>query len=438
MKLLKLIVILIFCNLDLFSQVFPKVEDYQIEGFENINFINVLLDAESSITNFYAITDDGKVYDINNMGLTPTTNLIFQINGDISEAFTYDSLHYLSLITNKNTYLIRTKNFIDIDTLYSEEGFEINDFQVYNNKISMIVNNGLISKIVFRRIDDTQWETLVVPEYGFNRIAILYDNYYLYKYLDNDVSIYKYTGKSKSWSKSEPWSNLENPFIQLKQYSELKTRDSIIFAMGKFEPRGYILIFDEFLEHPFRAWTSGSHDISIQHDFEFDQDFDFRKNPNDNYQIGSSLEGVKGAYLNLPYFDGNIEGNQYEYEYSSDLRKIISNGFSQYKEFVAVGHNGIVLLINRGLSDVETQIEKEDNFSLYPNPAIKKDEVTMNSIDVMKSITITDLMGKVLYLYSGINMLEFQIPINDLPSASYFVRIVTDKAVVSRRFNVVR
>ena len=176
MKLLKLIVILIFCILDLFSQVFPKVEDYQIEGFENINFINVLLDAESSITNFYAITDDGKVYDINNMGLTPTTNLIFQINGDISEAFTYDSLHYLSLITNKNTYLIRTKNFIDIDTLYSEEGFEINDFQVYNNKISMIVNNGLISKIVFRRIDDTQWETLVVPEYGFNRIAILYDN----------------------------------------------------------------------------------------------------------------------------------------------------------------------------------------------------------------------------------------------------------------------
>ena len=84
------------------------------------------------------------------------------------------------------------------------------------------------------------------------------------------------------------------------------------------------------------------------------------------------------------------------------------------------------------------QYLKEDNFSLYPNPAIKKDEVTINSIDVMKSITITDLMGKVLYLYSGINMLEFQIPINDLPSASYFVRIVTDKAVVSRRFNVVR
>ncbi|MCB9221514.1 MAG: T9SS type A sorting domain-containing protein [Ignavibacteria bacterium] len=437
MKLIKLIVILMLCTLNLYSQVFPKVEDYQIEGFENINFINVLLDAESSITNFYAITDDGKVYDIKNMGHMPTTKVIFQIDGDISEALTYDSLHYLSLITNENTYLIRTNNFIDIDTLYSEEGFEINDFQIYNNTISLIVNSKQESKIIYRDINASEWNCLEVPEFGFNRLAVLRNNYYLYKYLHDDTSILINNSKSLDWTKLENFK-----IFDFEQFTDIIRKDTIMFALGKHKSSGEVILFDENLGQPSgQFWTPGAPGKNtIYYDIAFDRDYVFVWNTKDNYQVGRFDRSIdsSGAYLYKSVFQGDAYQNRKTYKSSYALRKIISNDFNQHKEFVAVGHNGFVLLINRGLSDVETQKEKEDNISLYPNPAIKKDEVTINSIEVMKSITITDLMGKVLYVYSGINKLEFQFLINKLPSASYFVRIETNKAVVSRSISVVR
>lgn len=434
MKLINLILILLLSTLNLYSQEFPKVEDYQIKGFENINFKNVLLGAESDISNFYAITDDGRIYDIKNMGHNPIISLLYQIEGDISEAFTYDSLHYLSLITADNTYLIRTKDFIDIDTIYSEVGFEINDFQIYNSTISMIVNNGVISKVISRGVDATQWEKLGVPEYGYNRLATLKNNYYLYKYLNDDMSILKYEGDNNKWNK------IDSSFLGLLQLSEIKTKDTIMFAFGKHNLFGNVVLLDDLLGHPSgRFWTPGAPArLKTCYDLAFDWNYGFPNRTHQNYQVGAYYGDSVGAYLHKSVFQGDAFQNRRSYSSSNALRRVISSDFNQHKEFVAVGHNGIVLLINRGLSDVETQIDKEDNISLYPNPAIKTDEITINSIDVMKSITVTDLIGKVLFSLGGINKLEFQLPISELPSATYFIRIETNIAVVSKIFNVVR
>ena len=434
MNLLKIILILLAYTSSLHTQEFPKVEDFQIKGFENVNFKNVLLDPKSSIDNFYAITDDGRVYDIKNMGYAPIVNLIFQIEGDISEAITYDSLHYLSLNTNNNTYLIRTKDFIVIDTLYKEEGFEINDFQIYNNTISMIVNNGTMSKVISRVVDATQWTTLEVPEFGYNRLATLKNNYYLYKYLNDDMSILKYEGNNSKWDK------IDSSFLGLLQLGEIKTKDTIMFAFGKHNLFGNVTLLDELLGHPSgRYWTSGvPARMKTCYDLAFDSNYGFPNRTHQNYQVGAYYGDSSGAYLYKSVFQGDAYQNRRSFSNSSTLRKIISNDFNQHKEFVAVGHNGFVLLINRGLSDIKTQKAEENNISLYPNPAIKTDEITIESKELIKSITISDIKGKVLFSTSSINRYNYRLSILELPSTTYFVSIETDNAVISKIFNVVR
>lgn len=428
---MKAILILILLNVFLlYSNEYekPKIEDYQIKGFENINFKNVLLDAESTIDNFFALTDDGRVFKVENMGLMPKITMVFSLDGDISEAFTYDSLHFLSLNTISNSYLIRTKDFINIDTLYEETGFQITDFQIYNSEISMIMNSGTVSKVVYKNLESSVWNSLDVPEFGYNRIATLLNNYYLYKYLNDDTSVLRNKDKSKSWEKIE-YKNEE-----LLQFTEMKTRDTLLFACGKFSPHGLILVFDENLNNANGFGLTGGRRKNTQYDFEFD----LLKNENDTYQIGESNVDGKGAFLYKFYYQGNDPRNQIEFPYSSSLNKIISNDHSQYKEFVAVGDNGIVLLINRGVTPVEVSESAVDGITIYPNPMVHQSDLTVKCKDIINKISITNLIGNNLIRVDNVTAFNYIFPLSGLSSGTYIIRVETASNNYSKIFNIVR
>lgn len=90
-----------------------------------------------------------------------------------------------------------------------------------------------------------------------------------------------------------------------------------------------------------------------------------------------------------------------------------------------------IRLYNRVLNDSEIKklnpasvgteiVTKDDRISVYPNPA--HDQLTVSAADDITSLTITNLMGQTMYSRRTASA-TVQVPIADLPSGVYIVRI---------------
>lgn len=80
----------------------------------------------------------------------------------------------------------------------------------------------------------------------------------------------------------------------------------------------------------------------------------------------------------------------------------------------------------------------EENFTLYPNPAENNVTLTTtleNSVTGV-SIEVTDITGKVVAVLSDLTLSEgtnsINIPLNDLESGQYIVRIITSETVITK------
>ncbi|TNE33933.1 hypothetical protein EP342_03400, partial [bacterium] len=186
---MKTIVLLILATTIITAEP-PEIEDFVLKGYEKSNFKNVLLDPDSPISDFYLITDVGTVLKVNDMGLNPEVQKVFTYDGKISEALSNDDTHYLSLIGKSETMLIATKDFLNIDTLYSETNAEITDFQIDDNKIYLLSNNGVTGKIIYAAIGENNWKEKAIPDIAFNRIFVMDSLIVLYKYLGDDITLY--------------------------------------------------------------------------------------------------------------------------------------------------------------------------------------------------------------------------------------------------------
>lgn len=409
----KLITILFLFTLNL-SATSP-VQDFQLKGFENTNFINILIDDDTYLDMFYCITDNGKVIRIEEMGDNPKVTQVFSFDGQISEAITSNNNHYLALTNDNNSYLIRTSDFLAIDTVYTSSS-KILDFVIYDNSLAMLVtdntNLGLEIAEIRTKLD---WKNYEIPtEEQYNRIAMNMDQIILFKYLNDDLSLFRSLDFGESWETKD--------FTQedYKYFLGIKAHDSLIYFYGAFNSNfSGVVGFTKDLNAI--GGFFGLLEKNTITDIEFLKGFNLKKNPNANYQVGFSEEVGEGAYIYYRYFD-----KRYIFPYSTSLNKIKTNKKVDSLEFVAVGDNGLIVLVNQGLSDVDydndTKVERS-TFEVYPQIAKKNTSIFINSREIINDLVIYDFTGREVISTTNINQQKYYQEIGNLSTGLYFVKV---------------
>jgi hypothetical protein len=408
------IIFLIALNLSAIS----PVQDFQLAGYENTNFINVLIDDDSYLDKFYCITDNGKVVRIEEMVENPIITEVFSINGQIIEAITHNTNHFLALTNDNNSYLIRTTDFITIDTVYNSSS-KILDFVIYDNNLAMLVTDNINLELVKSDfIDNISWNTFEIPtEEQYNRIAMNMDQIILFNYLNEDLSLFCSLDFGKNWEIR--YLNSDD----YKVFTGIKAHDTLLYVYGKLVDNtngvgGFTKDFG------FTDGTRGFFGLPGDNtilDFEFLKGFNLKKNTNANYQVGFSEDDGEGAYIYYRHFD-----KRYVFPYSTSLNKIKTNTKVDSLEFVAVGDNGIIVLVNQGLSDIEydnDELVENNSFEVYPQIAKKNTSIFINSRKIINDLVIYDFTGREVIAANNINQQKYYQGIGNLSTGIYFVKV---------------
>lgn len=117
-------------------------------------------------------------------------------------------------------------------------------------------------------------------------------------------------------------------------------------------------------------------------------------------------------------------------EYKSYAKNTISGEWdiSPYQDFMIRAYVTNVTGINN--------IIDNENIVIYPNPAIKN--ITISSEKKINDIQIIDLQGKKIISVENLDTEKCDLDVSKLKEGNYFVRIVIDNNVVSRKLLIAR
>ena len=93
--------------------------------------------------------------------------------------------------------------------------------------------------------------------------------------------------------------------------------------------------------------------------------------------------------------------------------------------------NGSLTGASVGIEKTEPQIIR-----IYPNPA--SDIINVTSDDNIKCVEMLSYLGQSVFTKSNLEMKQFQIDISNLPTGVYFVKIQTDRGIMSTKITVNR
>jgi hypothetical protein len=68
---------------------------------------------------------------------------------------------------------------------------------------------------------------------------------------------------------------------------------------------------------------------------------------------------------------------------------------------------------------------------LYPNPV--SDKLTVETTEAVTNVEIYNLMGALVYSQKD-NAKRIEIPTGNLPSGTYFIRLITPSGIETQRF----
>lgn len=427
---MKTIIILILTSvITLYSQSgHPEVEKFKLKGYENYNFNNVLLDPESPIEDFYLITDIGEILKVENMGLDPIVKKVFMYDGLITEAESEGEAHYFSIVSETETMLLATTDFNDLDTVYQEDNAEITDFRIDRGKLYILSNTGAEGKISYTPIGQKNWKQKDIPSPEFNQLFVMDSLLVLFKYLADDASLLYTNVDNKEWKEKI---NFLQEFY--KGYSNVREIKESISIYGKSHSEANRVYFINNQMDYNNISIAPPHHNTIK-DILFEPAFNFHSN---NIQVGSFDNFCECAFLFRFSFNGDWEQNVFLFEDTKSLNKIKSNKRSKNIQAVAVGTDGLILLINRSRTDIEEdnkdiKLDKNANFTIFPNPVGNQSELNIESEEIINSLSITDISGKQSLNIYQIGQRNYTLPINNLASGVYFITVngVSKKIVV--------
>ena len=153
----------------------------------------------------------------------------------------------------------------------------------------------------------------------------------------------------------------------------------------------------------------------------------------DNQNVSLSLtESTQGEYtlampLNNPFFDNPA------ISYADGLLKSTNKTVTNTIFSVQTGKNGYELSGTLNLSyNTGNDINHIENVSLkvYPNPVKAELQIESGNLKISQ-IRIVDLFGKTIYQFSE---LENQINVSSLSQGIYFVKLTTEKGILTKKF----
>ena len=423
------IILILTSVITLYSQSgHPEVEKFKLKGYENYNFNNVLLDPESPIEDFYLITDIGEILKVKNMGLDPIVQKVFMYDGDITEAESDGDTHYFSVISESETMLLATTDFMDLDTVYHEDNAEITDFRIDKGKIYILSNNGAKGKISYTPIGKNDWEEKDVPSPDFNRLFVMDSLMVLFKYLADDATLLYRNNGDSDWKE-------KNNFLQefYKGYSNVREINESISIYGKSHSEANRVYFLNNQMDYNNISIAPPHYNTIK-DILFEPAFNFHS---DNVQVGGFDNYCECAFLFRFSFNGDWEQNVFLFEDTKSLNKIKSNKRAKNIQAVAVGTDGMILLINRSKTDIEEDnkdinLDENANFTISPNPVGNQSELNIESEEIINTLSVTDINGKQSLNIYQVGQRNYTLPISNLASGVYFITVngVSKKFVV--------
>lgn len=422
-----IITLIIISTINLYSQNgHPEVEKFILKGYEEYNFNNVLLDPESPIEDFYLVTDIGEILKVENMGLNPIVQKVFMYDGEITEAESEGETHYFSVVSESETMLLATIDFMELDTIYQESGAEITDFRIDKGNLYILSNNGTEGKISYTSTSNNNWKEKTIPDIEYHRLFVMDSLLIVFKYLANDVTVYK-SNIETEWELSK---QLEQYIKNIADMKEFRSKISV-FGNIVSEPNR-VLYLDKYINY-FDFGVSADNSNFIN-DLLLENTFDFNR---DNIHVGNYLNDCECAFMFRFSFNGDIEQNVFKFLQTKSLNKIKSNKRAKNIQAVAVGTDGLILLINRSRTDINQDnndiiLDENANFTIFPNPVGNQSELNIESEEVINSLSITDISGKQSLNIYQIGQRNFTLPINNLASGVYFISVngVSKKFVV--------
>lgn len=163
----------------------------------------------------------------------------------------------------------------------------------------------------------------------------------------------------------------------------------------------------------------------------------------DKKLVAFIFETTGGSSLGyLGYQDAIIDANETRtFKFSGELdlplktyRAVVyyQNTASQWTSFTPSGSGQITFTLVNSPTGLETTNSNTD-LKIYPNPVI--DKLIIHCSSTMKSIKISDMLGKVCWTKDNINTNEVAVFLNSLHSGSYILKIETSNGFEVKKFN---
>ena len=146
-----------------------------------------------------------------------------------------------------------------------------------------------------------------------------------------------------------------------------------------------------------------------------------------NFTRLNSDGSVDATFLEDTGFD--TFGDVFSTAIQPDEKIVVVGAFTQYNTYY---RNGILRLHGDETADVESQSQEKASSSIriYPNPT--KDYINITSEEIIQSIEIYDITGR-LVKAELINRFEAQQNIDNLANGTYVLKIKTDKTEVAKK-----
>jgi len=138
-----------------------------------------------------------------------------------------------------------------------------------------------------------------------------------------------------------------------------------------------------------------------------------------NYSVAIELNAPQYLHSGISYADGKLTSN--------------STTITKSELFVETGKNNFQLTGTLNFTYIEeTGISeiKDTSITIYPNP-VKAILIVNNENLIINKVGIVNLSGKVIYQF---NNSRNQVDVSALLKGIYFVKIETDKGIVTKKF----
>jgi hypothetical protein len=95
--------------------------------------------------------------------------------------------------------------------------------------------------------------------------------------------------------------------------------------------------------------------------------------------------------------------------------------------------SGRILRTNRVFEkDINSIVELDDSFSLFPNPVEDKFIIENKHLPI-EQIFLFDLQGRILFIEDNINQYNYEVDLQKYVSGMYFLQLHTNKGIITKK-----